>query len=88
LIPTLPCFIEFFVFAEYKQAFSVFDKDGSGSITTVELESVMKSLGQDPTKEELDAMIREVDADGKANQADQPVAVLTQTISEGFRLLH
>ncbi|XP_064622750.1 calmodulin, striated muscle-like [Lineus longissimus] len=49
---------------EYKQAFSVFDKDGSGSITSVELESVMKSLGQNPTKEELDAMVQEVDADG------------------------
>ncbi|XP_031646296.1 calmodulin-alpha-like [Oncorhynchus kisutch] len=43
--------------AEFKEAFSLFDKDGDGTITT-------KELGQNPTEAELQDMINEVDADG------------------------
>ncbi|WVZ68468.1 hypothetical protein U9M48_017403 [Paspalum notatum var. saurae] len=50
--------------AEFKEAFSLFDKDGDGCITTKELGAVMRSLGQNPTEAELQAMIAEVDADG------------------------
>lgn len=51
--------------AEFKEAFSLFDKDGDGTITTKELGTVMRSLGQNPTEAELQDMINEVDADGK-----------------------
>merc|ERR1711979_144430 len=47
-----------------KEAFSLFDKDGDGTITTKELGTVMRSLGQNPTEAELQDMINEVDADG------------------------
>ncbi|KAK3257542.1 hypothetical protein CYMTET_33372 [Cymbomonas tetramitiformis] len=50
--------------AEIKEAFSLFDKDGDGTITTKELGTVMRSLGQNPTEAELQDMINEVDADG------------------------
>jgi len=50
--------------AEFKEAFSRFDKDGDGTITTKELGTVMRSLGQNPTEAELQDMINEVDADG------------------------
>lgn len=50
--------------AEFKEAFSLFDKDGDGTITTKELGTVMRSLGQNPTEAELADMINEVDADG------------------------
>lgn len=50
--------------AEFKEAFSLFDKDGDGSITTKELAIVIRSLGQNPTEADLREMIREVDADG------------------------
>ncbi|KAJ3683007.1 hypothetical protein LUZ60_013234 [Juncus effusus] len=59
--------------AEFKEAFSLFDKDGDGNlfdlsmagcITTKELGTVMRSLGQNPTEAELQDMINEVDADG------------------------
>ncbi|KAK1793083.1 hypothetical protein P4O66_011492 [Electrophorus voltai] len=50
--------------AEFKEAFSLFDKDGDGTITTKELGTVMRSLGQNPTDAELQDMINEVDADG------------------------
>lgn len=50
--------------SEFKEAFSLFDKDGDGTITTRELGTVMRSLGQNPTEAELQDMINEVDQDG------------------------
>ena len=55
----------YLLFIEFKEAFSLFDKDGDGTITTKELGTVMRSLGQNPTEAELQDMINEVDADGK-----------------------
>jgi calmodulin len=57
--------------AEFKEAFSLFDKDGDGTITTKELGTVMRSLGQNPTEAELQDMIQEVDANGNG-QIDFP----------------
>ena len=56
----------FLVFSvlEFREAFSLFDKDGDGTITCKELGTVMRSLGQNPTDDELQDMIHEVDADG------------------------
>ena len=50
--------------SEFKDAFSLFDRDGDGTITTVELGTVMRSLGQSVTEADLKDMIAEVDADG------------------------
>ena len=50
--------------AEFKKAFSLFDKNGDGTITTEELGTVMRSLGENLTQEQLQDMINEVDADG------------------------
>ncbi|OPJ76413.1 calmodulin, striated muscle [Patagioenas fasciata monilis] len=50
--------------AEFKEAFSLFDRDGDGRITTKELGTVMRSLGQNPTEAELQDMAVEVDTDG------------------------
>eukprot|EP00806_Schmidingerella_arcuata_P006121 Macronucleus_6570.p1 GENE.Macronucleus_6570~~Macronucleus_6570.p1 ORF type:complete len:151 (+),score=30.12 Macronucleus_6570:1-453(+) len=49
---------------DYKAAFDAFDLDGNGTITIQELRTVMISMGQDPTQEELFEMIKEVDDDG------------------------
>ena len=49
---------------EFKEAFSLFDKDGDGTISTKELGTVMRSLGQNPTEKELQDMVNEVDVDG------------------------
>lgn len=49
---------------EMRQAFSVFDKDGSGTITAEELRVVMMNLGEKMTEEEVDEMVREADLDG------------------------
>lgn len=39
--------------AEIREAFNVFDKDGSGKISSDELRQIMKSLGEDLTEEEV-----------------------------------
>jgi len=50
--------------SKFKEAFTLFDKDGDRTITTKELGNVMRSLGQNPTEAELQDMINEVDANG------------------------
>jgi len=42
----------------------VFDADGNGVIDRSELRKVMSSLNENLTEEELDAMIKEADANG------------------------
>ena len=48
---------------EYTKIFAAFDKDGSGTISTKELGDVMNTLGALLSAEELDTIVREVDAD-------------------------
>ncbi|KAG7284816.1 hypothetical protein NEMBOFW57_009431 [Staphylotrichum longicolle] len=49
---------------ELLNAFKVFDKDGSGTISSDELRNVLKSLGEDLTDEELDEMLKLADRNG------------------------
>jgi calmodulin len=49
---------------ELKEAFSCFDKDGDGRITTVELGDVLRSLASNPSESELQDIVNEVDVDG------------------------
>lgn len=69
---------------EFKDAFAIFDKDGGGSITTQELGEVMKSLGQKPTTAELEAIVREIDADGNG-EIDFPefLTMMLRKMNEG-----
>jgi hypothetical protein len=52
---------------EFREAFNSFDEDGGGSIDATELEDVLKSLGQDASKEELDKLIQVADTDGSGD---------------------
>ena len=54
---------------EYKEAFSVFDKDGDGTIAFEELGTVMRSLGKPQTERNLKEIFKNVDVnnDGKIN---------------------
>ena len=49
---------------ELRDAFAVFDADGSGSISRDELKKLMRNLGQTLSDAELNAMMDEVDTDG------------------------
>ncbi|XP_060602173.1 neo-calmodulin-like [Ruditapes philippinarum] len=49
---------------ELRQAFRIFDKDDDGTISTQELGTVLRSLGQNPTEHDLEQIIKEVDVDG------------------------
>ena len=39
---------------EIREAFSLFDRDGDGSICAEELGNVMKTLGMEPSQRDLD----------------------------------
>jgi len=53
--------------AEIKEAFNLFDVDGSGQIDYKELKAAMKALGIQVKKEELRKMISDVDTDGSGS---------------------
>lgn len=52
------------MFLELREAFALFDKDGDGRITGTELESVMRSMGENPTQKEITQILKELDTDG------------------------
>ena len=47
--------------ADFKEAFSLFDKDGDGIIKISELALLIRSLNQNPTNSEIKEMINEID---------------------------
>ncbi|KAJ2820395.1 hypothetical protein FBU31_005240, partial [Coemansia sp. 'formosensis'] len=66
---------------EYEEAFALFDKDGDGTITAVELGAVLKSAGQNPSDAELQDMINEMDADGNGTIDFEEFLTLMQSHS-------
>ena len=76
---------------DLKEAFNLFDKDGSGAIDTEEFYLVLKSQGANPSFEEVQKLVDEIDQDGngevdlqefleimsyKINQEDTPDDIL------------
>ncbi|MED6197315.1 putative calcium-binding protein cml13 [Stylosanthes scabra] len=49
---------------EIKEAFELFDTDGSGTIDAKELNVAMRALGFEMTEEQINQMIADVDKDG------------------------
>ena len=49
---------------EIREAFNLFDTDGSGAIDYKELRNAMKALGFETKKEDMQKIIEEIDADG------------------------
>ena len=52
---------------DFKGVFEMFDADGDKSISVKELSTIMRSLGQNPTEEEVKQMIAEADRDNSGN---------------------
>ena len=48
---------------EYKDAFKIFDRSGTGTFTKEDIGWVMRSLGQSPTEQQIAAIIRDMDLD-------------------------
>ena len=56
--------------AEYKEAFQIFDKHGEGAISTKELGTIMRSLGLNPSDEDLKEIIDSFDNEKNNNLID------------------
>ncbi|KAK6934567.1 EF-hand domain, partial [Dillenia turbinata] len=68
---------------EIKEAFELFDTDGSGTIDAKELNVAMRALGFEVTEEQINQMIADVDKDGSgAIDFDEFVHMMTAKIGE------
>ncbi|KAM5305105.1 centrin-1 [Glossophaga mutica] len=68
---------------EVREAFDLFDADGSGTIDVKELKVAMRALGFEPRKEEMKKMISEVDKEGTGKISfNDFLAVMTQKMAE------
>lgn len=67
---------------EIRDAFTMFDHDGDGSISADELKSVMMNIGVYSTDEDVNDMVKELDADDSGS-LDFPefVSLMTRKIS-------
>jgi Ca2+-binding EF-hand superfamily protein len=50
-----------------REAFLKFDKDGNGAIDIWELREILRTLNNEPTEEELIAMVEQADEDGSGS---------------------
>ncbi|KAF3438952.1 hypothetical protein FNV43_RR17227 [Rhamnella rubrinervis] len=68
---------------EIKEAFELFDTDGSGTIDAKELNVAMRALGFEMTEEQINQMIADVDKDGSgAIDFEEFVHMMTAKIGE------
>jgi len=81
--------------AEYKEVFDHFDRDQSGTLQLLELAASMRALGEDPSDQEVESIMKEFGTDGKIDFASfvkfqQDRATKTDgrdDIIESFRIL-
>merc|ERR1712005_74903 len=72
---------------EIKEAFDLFDTDGSGNIDAKELKVAMRALGFEPKKEEIQKMISDVDDDGSGTiEYEEFLKMMKDEILKAFRL--
>lgn len=50
---------------EIREAFSLFDKEGAGTIKATDFAIVMRSLGHNPSEEDLENLVKELDPQEK-----------------------
>jgi calmodulin len=66
----------------FKQAFDMFDKEGNGTISVDELYQAFKNLGNDFTFEQVEEMVREIDADGSGEIDFEEFLSLIKKVNE------
>lgn len=68
---------------EIKEAFDLFDTDGSEKIDAKELKVAMRALGFEPKKEEIKKMISDIDKDGSGTiDFNEFLDMMTSKMSE------
>merc|ERR1712022_104603 len=68
---------------EIREAFDLFDTDGSGCIDAKELKVAMRALGFEPKKEEVRKMISDIDKDGDGTiDFDEFMMMMTAKMGE------
>ncbi|XP_045324281.1 centrin-4-like [Leopardus geoffroyi] len=73
---------------EIKEAFDLFDVDGSGTIDVKELKIAIQALGFDPKKEEIKKMIAEIDKEGNGTISFEDFfAIMSVKMSEKEEVL-
>ena len=66
---------------EYTQAFEVFDKNKDGRSSRQELKTIMRSLGQNPTEDDIEEMLLNVDRDKDGQISyDEFMKIISQQI--------
>jgi len=71
--------------SEFREIFNLVDKDGSGSITKLELSELMETLGINASSEEIDMMISEIDQDGSNDiNFDEFVTVMSRKVNSTY----
>jgi len=55
---------------ELREAYTLFDESGDGKISVKEMKIILRSLGQNPRDIEIMEMMREINADGSAEETD------------------
>jgi Ca2+-binding EF-hand superfamily protein len=69
--------------ADFKEAFALFDHNNNGAISALELGKVLRTLGQNPTQNELHDMINEIDVDGSGQvEFAEFVILMTHKVKE------
>merc|ERR1712179_518290 len=68
---------------EIREAFDLFDTDGSGMIDAKELKVAMRALGFEPKKDEVRKMISDIDKDGDGTiDFDEFMMMMTAKMAE------
>ncbi|KAJ3054111.1 hypothetical protein HK097_002631 [Rhizophlyctis rosea] len=68
---------------EIREAFDLFDTDGSGTIDVKELKVAMRALGFEPKKDEIKRMIAEIDRSGSGTiDFNEFLELMTAKMSE------
>lgn len=71
---------------EYTQAFEIFDKNKDGLISRQELKTIMRSLGQNPTDDDIEEMLLNVnrDKDGQISHEEFMKIICMQIKASGI----
>mmetsp|Transcript_2775 Transcript_2775/g.2933 ORF Transcript_2775/g.2933 Transcript_2775/m.2933 type:complete len:153 (+) Transcript_2775:74-532(+) len=71
--------------SEFREIFSLLDRNGEGEITKDELSELMDTLGIDTTPEDIDSMLSEVDKDGSGTiDFEEFVAVMSKKVNATY----